>query len=32
MQKFRIVPSRKNMFWQLVQGMRLEEVDKSLLR
>ena len=32
MQKFRIVPSRKNMFWQLVQGMRLEEGDKALLR
>ena len=25
MQKFRIVPSQKNMFWQLVLGMRLEE-------
>ena len=32
MQKFRIVPSQKNMFWQLVQGMRLEEEEKALLR
>ena len=32
MQKFRIVPSRKNMFWQLVQGMRLEEGDEATIR
>ncbi|MFV0635892.1 PolC-type DNA polymerase III [Mitsuokella sp. WILCCON 0060] len=32
MQKFRIIPSQKNMFWQLVQGMRLEEGEKALLK
>lgn len=32
MQKFRIIPSQKNMFWQLVQGMRLAEEEKALLK
>ncbi|WP_026766733.1 PolC-type DNA polymerase III [Selenomonas ruminantium] len=32
MQKYRIVPQQENMFWQLVQGMTLDEEDKTLLK
>ena len=32
MQKYRIVPSQDNMFWQLVQGMRLTDGQKELLK
>ncbi|WP_173442800.1 PolC-type DNA polymerase III [Selenomonas ruminantium] len=32
MQKYRIVPQQENMFWQLVQGMTLDDEDKTLLK
>ena len=32
MQKYRIVPSQDNMFWQLIQGMRLTDEQKELLK
>ena len=32
MQKYRIVPQQENMFWQLVQGMTLDDEEKTLLK
>ncbi|MBQ5503071.1 MAG: PolC-type DNA polymerase III, partial [Selenomonas sp.] len=32
MQKYRIVPQQDNMFWQLVQGMTLDDEEKTLLK
>ncbi len=32
MQKYRIVPKQENMFWQLVQGMSLDEGQKELMK
>ena len=32
MQKYRIVPKQENMFWQLVQGMSLDDMQKELMK
>ncbi|MDD6133312.1 MAG: PolC-type DNA polymerase III [Selenomonadaceae bacterium] len=32
MQKYRIVPQQENMFWQLVQGMALDDEQKELMK
>lgn len=32
MQKYRIVPQQENMFWHLVQGMTLDDEEKTLLK
>lgn len=32
MRKYRIVPKQENMFWQLVQGMLLDDVQKELIK
>ena len=32
MQKYRIVPQQENMFWQLVQGMTLDDEQKELMK
>lgn len=32
MQKYRIVPKQENMFWQLVQGMSLDDKQKELIK
>ena len=32
MKKFRIVPKKDNAFWQLVQGMTLDDEQKELLK
>jgi DNA polymerase-3 subunit alpha (Gram-positive type) len=32
MKKFRIVPKKENAFWQLVQGMTLDDEQKELLK
>lgn len=32
MKKFRIVPKQENAFWQLVQGMTIEDEQKEVLK